>query len=691
MNGNPSLRFQWLAGSAPLLLATALCAAPLTWFPGPSLNFPISGAVAVVVSDKSNILIGGDSYNENFPQSLAATNLAWTYLPALYCVRIAPGAVAGGGMIIVYGGSDGTNSTSSVLGYSPSGDTPLTLASMSVARSYLGYAADAGGNAYAFGGLDDKRQPLSSAERYNSDTDTWVAIAPLPAAQYNFPAVFDGANQIYVFGGRTNTVSGTETAMVLRFSITSKTWAPMASMPIATAGSAAVLGKDGKIYVVGGLSGGVPTNMVQVYTPASNSWVISKPLPQGLSLSAMSVDSLGWLIVMGGVDAGGSDIGNVWRSQQLGVPDSAPTFTQYPGTNGKYLAPYTSTISAAGNPQPIYLLLSGPDGMQVDAYSGAITWTPHADQIGSNSVAVRATNYAGFADWNFTITVPNPPPTIPTNLTVVSLTDNSVTLSWDPESLAVGPVAYSVHLRHSVHSPRGSGVTVWYTQIGSNTTLPTITITGLMPGMAQVYYVSAVGPGGTSGYGPGIAATTTAPQGPPALFVTGLTSTSVSLAWNPSPGPGQDSRYSQITSYSIMERKLSVSPPQNIPTVTNIIGTNGTITGLKPGGSHLWYVAGVDAYGNASGLGSVYVVVTNPVPVMLLVSGAGTLSNGDFHFTVQEAGSIIQTVLIEANTNLADQVGWVQISSVLANATAFTFTDTNSAQYPTRFYRIRAP
>jgi hypothetical protein len=655
------------------------------------LNFPISGAAAVVVSDKNNVLIGGDSYNENFPQSLAATNLAWTYLPALYGVRIAPGAVAGGGMIILYGGSDGTNSISTVSGYSPSGDTPLTLASMSVPRSYLGYADDGDGNAYAIGGLDDKGQPLSSAERYNSDTDMWAAIPPLPAAQYNFPAVFDGANQIYVFGGRANTTSGTETATVLRYSITAKTWAPMASMPIATAGSAAAFGNDGKIYVVGGVSSGVRTNVVQVYTPASNSWTISTPLPEGLSLPAMSVDSMGRLIVMGGVDAGGNDVGDVWRSQQLGVPDSAPTFTQYPGTNGKYLAPYMSTISATGNPQPTYLLFNGPDGMQVDAYSGAITWTPHDDQIGSNSVTIRATNYAGFADWNFAITVPNPPPTIPTNLTVLSVTDNTVTLSWEPESPAVGPVVYSVHLRHSAHSPKGSGVTVWYTQIGSNTTLPTITITGLTPGLAQVYYVSAVGPGGTSGFGTGIAATTTAPQGPPALFVTGLTSTSVGLAWNPAPGPSDNPRYSVITSYSIMERKLSVSPPQNVPTVTNIIGTNGTITGLKPGGSHIWYVAGVDAYGNASGLGNVYVVVTNPVPVMPLLSGAEMLSNGNVQFTVQVQGSIIQTVLVQANTNLSDQTGWVQIGSIQPNAIAFTFTDTNAAQYPVRFYRISAP
>ena len=189
-----------------------------------------------------------------------------------------------------------------------------------------------------------------------------------------------------------------------------------------------------------------------------------------------------------------------------------------------------------------------------------------------------------FADWSFTTAVPNPPPTIPANLTVVGVTDNSVTLAWDPEDPVVGPATFSVYLRHSVHDPKGSGGAVWYTQIGSHTTLPTITITGLTPGLAQTYYVAAMAAGGTSGYGPGINATTTAPQGPPDLFV-----------------------------------------------------------------------------------------------------------NGNFQFTVQEPGPVVQTLLVQANTSLTDPTGWVQIGSVLPGSGVFTFTDTNASQFPMRFYRVVSP
>jgi hypothetical protein len=64
----------------------------------------------------------------------------------------------------------------------------------------------------------------------------------------------------------------------------------------------------------------------------------------------------------------------------------------------------------------------------------------------------------------------------------------------------------------------------------------------------------ASAPGGNSGYGSGIFGTTTAPQGPPTLFVNDITSTLVGLAWTPSPGPAQNPLYSAIVSYTIMER-----------------------------------------------------------------------------------------------------------------------------------------
>jgi len=192
-----------LLGLALLIAPHGLRASPLTWFPGPSLDEPVSGA-ATVVNSGANLLIGGDSFSV---RQLGATNIYWTYELPFYNTAYAAGAVASGGLIIVYGGNDGTASTSAVIGYDTT-DSATALSSMSVPRSYLGYAPDRDGNAYAIGGLDGNGQPLSSAERYNMDANTWAPIASLPAPAYDFPAVFDRTNRIYIFGGRTNTALG---------------------------------------------------------------------------------------------------------------------------------------------------------------------------------------------------------------------------------------------------------------------------------------------------------------------------------------------------------------------------------------------------------------------------------------------------------------------------------------------------
>ncbi len=696
MKMNRGFPFSILAGMAPLFAGAGLGAAPLAWFPGPALDPPMSGAATTLVPGLGNVLIGGDgfasySFQATYPLSLAATNNSWNRLPPLYSLNIAPGAVASGGIIIVYGGTDGTNATNAVLGYSPSGDPVLTLTPMSVARAYLGYAADTGGNAYALGGLDAGGHPLASAERYNPDADAWSAIASLPAPRYNFPAVSDGTNEIYVFGGSTNTQTGSETADVLRYSVSGNQWTAMAPMPVATAGSAAAWGVDGKVYVVGGVAGGATLNSVQVYNPTVNAWTLLTPLPKNLSASAMGVDGLGRLVLMGGMDANGTDVADVWRSQLLGAPDTPPVLVSYPASFASYQVPYSSSLSATGNPQPVYLLLGGPPGMKVDFYSGAITWTPQADGIGANPVRIEATNFAGAVEWDFTITVPNPPPAAVTNLAVTAVTDNSVTLSWDPESSVSGPVSYSVWLRHFLHDPKGSGGSVWYTPIGNATTAPTVTISGLTPGLSQAYYVVATGPGGSSGTNSAIVATPSSPPGPPTLAVTALTSTAVSLAWDPAPGPAQNPLFSPITSYTIMERDLSTVPASNIPTVSNIQANAGTVTGLTPNRSHIWFVSGVDAQGYASPLTWVYVTVTNPTPMAPLLTRAAPQPDGSFRFTGQETGPIVQTMLIEANVDLLNPAGWVQLGSFLPSSSTFTFTDTNAAQYPKRFYRAVAP
>jgi hypothetical protein len=645
----------------------------------------VSGAATTASGGFGNILIGGNGIYFPFPIGLVATNSSWKIFPALSTTAtIAGGAAGNGDPILFFGGTDGSASTNAAINYSPSGDSVTAFPSMNSARSYLGYVS-AGGNAYAIGGLDENGAPLASAERVSTEGGgSWTLIASLPTPRYNFPAAYDGHNYIYAFGGRTNTTLGTETATVLRYSISANTWTTVASMPVAAAGNAAAFGPDGKIYVVGGVSAGVTLDVVQVYTPGSNSWTISTPLPQGLSAAAMGVDSLGRLIIMGGADESGYDVTNVWRSQQLLLPDSPPAFTQFPATNGGYQIPYSSSIVATGAPLPYYTLVSGPTGMSVDLYSGAIDWTPQGDQIGSNSVTIQATNYSGSVDWTFNITVAPPPPSVPTNLMVVAVTDTSITLSCDPENPFVGPVSYSIYY---VTSSGGKVPVPVYHLLGTSPT-NVMTVSGLQVGHAYSLVLKASANGITTGYSARLGVVTTSPQPPPNPQVTGVTSTSISFSWGASPGHQQSPAYSDVVSYTINQYVSG----QLVPKVTGITNTSGTVTGLTPGSGAFWVIQGFDAQGFGSAVPYNGILGVNiPVPVPPVTSNGQVLPGGNFQFSVQEQGTAIQTVQILANTDLTNPNGWVQIGSVFPSSSLFTFTDTNAASYPTRFYKILAP
>jgi hypothetical protein len=681
---------KFLVGSIALfIIGVGLSAAPLTWFPGPSLNAPMSGAAAII-SRGNNIVVGGDAYASYFypvtyPLSLAATNSYWTSLSPYSGLNIAGGAVVSDGLFIIYGGTDGTISQNITIAYDPTGDPVPPLPKMQVARSYLGYAPDRNGNAYAFGGLDDSGNPLASAERLNAADTTpgWTYIASLPGPRYNFPAVFDRTNYIYIFGGLTDPATGVETDSVLRYTVNANTWSNMGSMPVAVAGSAATLGPDGNIYVAGGTSGGVSTNLVQVYNPAANSWALSTPLLESLSLAAIGVDSLNRLIVIGGVDDNGVDVADVWRTQQFGVPDSPPVITQVPTSKAIYLAAYSSSVIATGSPPPTYSLVSGPVGMQVDYYTGAITWTPQGlDQIGLNPVTVQAANYAGSSNYSFTITVPNPPPATPTNLTVVGVTESSVTLSWSPADPTAGAVTYSVWLQHVAHSPRGSGVTITYSQVGSSTTNTTFTISGLTAGSSHTYYVKATGPGGTSGYG--VVSATTLPAPPPTnLHVTALTSTSITLSWDPPVGGFPTASYAVIGWFNGIAAQYPIG-------VANIPGTSITITGLASGTPMLWGVSARDTMGNVTAYDYLPNLVANPPPQAAVLAAPGlSQPSGAFQFSVQ-AGSA-RTTFIQASVNPADPSSWVTIATNPPTADTFIFTDPDPTQFPARFYRVVSP
>jgi N-acetylneuraminic acid mutarotase len=84
------------------------------------------------------------------------------------------------------------------------------------------------------------------------------------------------------------------------------TWKTAASMPTARAFFGAVLGSDGRIYVVGGYNDSGYLSAVHAYDPSTNTWSATAPLQ--IARADLAVASVGnRLLAIGGEQVNGSD------------------------------------------------------------------------------------------------------------------------------------------------------------------------------------------------------------------------------------------------------------------------------------------------------------------------------------------------------------------------------------------------
>lgn len=166
---------------------------------------------------------------------------------------------------------------------SPGGSTKA-VASMPTALSQFGTVV-LGGKVITFGGQDVNGNPSAAVNVYDPATNTWSAgAAPLPVARQGGAAVSLG-NYAYLMGGYAIGQTCCETTDLLVYdpnaSDQTKVWTAKAKMPIPRRLFSAVT-LNGKIYTLAGLAGrnDTPTNEVDVYDPATDSWSQAAPLPE---------------------------------------------------------------------------------------------------------------------------------------------------------------------------------------------------------------------------------------------------------------------------------------------------------------------------------------------------------------------------------------------------------------------------
>ena len=123
-------------------------------------------------------------------------------------------------------------------------------------------------------------------QAYDPVADKWTAgLAPMPTGRCRYAACAVNG-KIYVIGGTPNNFGNVVLATVEEYDPATDTWTKKSDMPTARH-SLSLSVVDGKIYAIGGGKGSVPAGRVnaldpapvEVYDPATNTWVKKPNMP----------------------------------------------------------------------------------------------------------------------------------------------------------------------------------------------------------------------------------------------------------------------------------------------------------------------------------------------------------------------------------------------------------------------------
>ena len=246
----------------------------------------------------------------------------WDLRAQLPTPRQEMAAVALAGRVYVAGGIAAGNQVSAVVEvYDPAADDWRTGPALPLPRHHHAAAAT-GGRVYVMGGyasLATPWAPVRTVWELDPAGGTWRARAPLPSARGAAAAVaLDG--KVYLFGG----AAGAALSQALVYDPAEDEWTQLAPMPTAREHLAAVV-VGSEIYVIGGRApngAGINNlNVVEVYTPASNSWRTRASVPAPVSGHAAAAMG-GRIYLFGGEHASGvfrdtreyDPVDNEWRS-----------------------------------------------------------------------------------------------------------------------------------------------------------------------------------------------------------------------------------------------------------------------------------------------------------------------------------------------------------------------------------------
>jgi N-acetylneuraminic acid mutarotase len=267
---------------------------------------PIPRAGYAIRAGTLNGIVYVVSDNATGGRSVQAYNVAtnsWSDRRALPSPRhAAHGVSAINGRLYVTGGINNIEApTKTVYMYNPTNNAWVKKADLPTA-SFCGAQGVIGGRLYVYAGCT--RSGAHHFWRYDPATNTWVTRrAPPTVHQYPAAGVIEG--KFYLAGGSSNSGDNLADNLALEvYNPATNSWVTRAPLPAGQAGSASgVLNK--KLYVATGTSGGVLSTRLRVYNPATNAWTTKAWIPTARWGSAGATAD-GRLFVIAGLGSAGT-------------------------------------------------------------------------------------------------------------------------------------------------------------------------------------------------------------------------------------------------------------------------------------------------------------------------------------------------------------------------------------------------
>lgn len=228
----------------------------------------------------------------------ASTLCAQADLPPMPTARYDLSAVTGqDGFLYVMGGRSAIAALNTVEALKPGGAW-LTAAAMPTARYALSAVTGQDGFLYVMGGETNSNVPLNAMEVYDTVHNQWgcsyfdpncsdaqYGYSPLPTARYGMSSTLGADGRIYMIGGYGS--SSAISSVVEAYNPATDIWdcsvgdtatgcntRNLKPTPSSRLYASAVTGADGRIYVFGGLGGGVLAT-VESYDPTTGTWLCS--------------------------------------------------------------------------------------------------------------------------------------------------------------------------------------------------------------------------------------------------------------------------------------------------------------------------------------------------------------------------------------------------------------------------------